>query len=171
MSIEPTPAFGLGSLAQSARNKHPRQARRVLIAVGILTVLVQTGMYFVEANTIRDEIRKVRPDLAADPAGMAEAEETVGRILLLVHGGAVGLGVVFILLGVFVERAPVAITATALVLFIGREVIFALIDPTNLARGWLIKIIFIVRLVKARQAAVAAQQEKASAATAPEFGA
>jgi hypothetical protein len=53
----------------------------------------------------------------------------------------------------------------------GRGVIFALVDPTNLARSWLIKIIFIVCLVKALQAAVAAQQEKAAAATAPKFGA
>ena len=68
-----------------------------------------------------------------DPAEVRDAEETATRVLLLIHGAAIALGVVFVVLGIFVERAPVPITAIALVLFIGREIVFALFDPTNLA--------------------------------------
>lgn len=169
------PLPGLGSLAQSARQKHFRRARTVLIVVGILMVLGHAAMCAIELPTVKDEIqnhlRKSNPGVVFDPAVLQEAEETARRLLLLIHGGGVALGIAFIVLGIFVERAPVPITAIALVLFIGREIVFALIDPVNLASGWLIKIIFLVALVKALQAAIASQSEARSADLATETGA
>src|SRR5262245_49467630 len=128
MSDAPNEPSGLGSLAQSARGKHLKQARGILIAIGILMVLGQTAMYFVETAQVKGEIQKeiraAGPDVVIDQADVREAEETVRRALLLVHGGAIALGVVFVILGIFVERSPVALTALGLVLYLGKEAVF-----------------------------------------------
>jgi hypothetical protein len=158
---------GLGSLAQSAREKHLRTARRILIAIGVLMVLGQAAMYFLETSQIDAEIQKeirqqgLQGQVTAEE--IQEFKQESQRVLLVVHAAAMLLGAVFIVLGVLVEKSPVAITATALALFLGREVIFAVIDATNLYRGIILKVIVIVVLVKALQAATAYQREQAAA--------
>jgi hypothetical protein len=155
----------LGSLAQEARNKHLKQARTTLLVVGILIIIAHIAMYFIEMNQLPAEIQKVNP--GATPAQIKQMEALAQPILLLIYGGVIAVGGAFILLSFFVLKYPVPITATALALFIGLQVVAALIDPKNLASGWLIKIIVIVALVKALQAGIASQKEARAAD--PEF--
>lgn len=148
----------LGSLAQAARNKHLRQARNTLLFVGILWTIVQGIFFFVESSQLHHQIqREVGRGGPVDAAQVQEAEETAQRFLMLFHGGAISVAIVFIVLAFFVEKYPVV---TALALFVGVQVIFALADPTNLLRGWLVKIIVVVALIKALQAGLAAQKEQ-----------
>ena len=69
-------------------------------------------------------------------------------------------GVVFVLLGFFVHRAPVAMTATGLILYIADYAIGAVLDPTYLVRGIIVKIVIVVCLVKALNAAIACERER-----------
>src|SRR5947209_1741235 len=76
---------GLGSLAQSARHKHIRQARRILIGVGIIIALFQTGMYFKESSDLKNEERTA---VARNPDAREEIQAEVAvfdRQLFLFH--------------------------------------------------------------------------------------
>jgi hypothetical protein len=151
----------LGSLAQEARNKHLRQARNTLLGVGILWAVVQVIFFFVEMG----EVQKAGPQV--DP--------TVGTaIVVLFHGVAVAVALFLIVCALFVERYPVPITVTALVVFVVVQGGFALLDaafdPANLLRGIILKIIVIVVLVRALRAGLAAQREQREAEAAAEYG-
>jgi hypothetical protein len=135
----------LGSLAQTARNKHLKQARYTLLVVGILMVAIQAVMYFVELEQV-----KKFPGIDQD---------TAQQFLLIFHGGAIAVGLIFVFLSFFVEQYPVPITVVALAIFLVEQAVFIAIDWENAYRGLVIKIIVIVALVKALQAGIAAQKE------------
>ncbi len=141
----------LGSLAQSARNKHLKQARNTLLVVGILMTVIQAVMYFVELG----QIEKAGAGVNLDEARM---------ILMLFHGGAIAIGILFIVLSFFVEKYPVAITVVALTVFVAEQIVFIVVDVENIYRGIILKIIVVVALVKALQAGLAAQKDAQSAA-------
>ena len=156
----------LGSLAQKARAKHIKSARTSLFAIGILTILVNGGLAafaneYVESQfqkEIQEETRK-QPGIEFDPARLAELKsEAVLRVQFL-SGVGVLLGTVFVIFGFVVKKAPVAITASALAIYIGLQAILAAFDPTTLLQGWWLKLIFIFALVKGLQAAIAYQKE------------
>ena len=125
--------------------------------------LVQTGMYFFERGSIRDELNKLvqrqAPGARLSPAQMNDLEASAQRLLLLFHGGTIAVGLAFVVMGFFVEKYPVPITALALITFIGLNVIFAVVDVHNIYRGWILKLIFIIALSKALSAGIAAQKE------------
>jgi uncharacterized membrane protein (UPF0136 family) len=148
----------LGSLAQSARNKHLKQAGKTLLIVGILMAIVQVGMFFIDRGQVQQ-------------AGNQVDQEIAQLFLIAFHGSAILLALAFVVLSFFVERYPVPITVTALGLFLGLQVIFAVINPLNIVSGILVKIIVIVALVKALQAGIAAQREAREAEAAAEYGA
>jgi hypothetical protein len=77
--------------------------------------------------------------------------------------GVMGVSVVFIILGILVPKAPVACTVTGLVLFIALNAVAALADPVNLVRGIILKVIFLICLIKAVQAAQAYEREAKAA--------
>ena len=137
----------LGSLAQSARGKQLKSARNTLIAVGVLTALLNFGV-------------------AAAAGSIAQGNAEVQQMIMLSGIGFGLLGVVFIVLGVMVNTYPVPCTMLGLVLYIGANAVSALIDPTTIAQGIIIKGIIIVGLVKSLRAAQAYQQETNAAAAA-----
>jgi hypothetical protein len=153
----------LGSLAQSARTTSLKQARIILIVIGVLTVLMNLFLFLnVEReakNAIAAEKQKLGPGMEFDEAKVKEAEVTVVRVGRLIYGGTLLLGVVFIALGIGVYKAPVACTVTGLVLYLAGNAAFAVLEPMSLLRGALFKIIFLICLVKAVQAALAYERE------------
>jgi hypothetical protein len=173
MSSAPNEPSGLGSLAQSARGKHLNQARGILIVIGVITILFN-GVFglFLAPDIVRKEIQaeisKAGPRAVIDQAKVKEIEESEIRATQLIAGGTAFLGFVFIVLGLLVRQYPVPATALGLVLYVGSYVIFALLDPQNIYRGIIIKIIIIVLLVKSLQAAIAYQKEQQAAQAAPE---
>jgi hypothetical protein len=160
---------GLGSLAQSARTKHLKQARGILLTIGVLTLLFNVILFFAAESIVRGqiqaEVRKAGPGKQFDQARLREFEETVIRENKVVAALTSVLGVVFIVLGLTVKQFPVPATAIGLVLYIGASVAFAVYDPESLGGlAIVIKIAFIVALVKSLQAAIAYQKEAAAAA-------
>jgi hypothetical protein len=157
----------LGSLAQSARQTSLKQARGILIVIGLLT-LVLNGIFFANAeNEVRQVIdaekAKLGPGMVVDPAKAKEAEQKLLQMCRLVYGGTAFLGLVFVVLGIAVYKAPVACTVTGLVLYVAGNAVFAAIEPLLLIQGIIVKIIIVVALVKAVQAALAYEREARAA--------
>jgi hypothetical protein len=151
----------LGSLAQAARHKHLKQARNTLLTVGVLIIIFQTVFFFVEMGKIQEEVRKVGPPgNPADAANLKNWEATNQAFLILFHGSAVTLGIIFVVLAFLVEAYPVPTTAVALGLFLTLQIAFMVANPLNIVSGWWIKIVVVVALVKALQAGIAAQNER-----------
>ena len=154
----------LGSLADSARSKAVKTARTTLIAVGVLTIVVNGFLAamaepMVEA-AFQKEINQLRQQgMDVDQNAVQNLKEEAVTSTRLTAVGFAGMGVVFLILGAFVQRSPVVCTALGLVLYIAGAGITAMIDPSTIAKGAIIKIIIIVALVKALQAGLAAQRE------------
>jgi hypothetical protein len=89
-------------------------------------------------------------------------------VVQLIQAVPVGLGVIFIILGVMVKSYPVPMTITGLVLYVLANAIFGLLDPAMLLQGVIIKIIVVVALIKAVQAALAYQREMSAPLYEPE---
>jgi hypothetical protein len=159
-------ASGLGSLAQSARTTHLTQARRVLIGAGILIVVVNGALAFFARDLVLSQLQnEVQRQGVRNPnqAHLREFEDQLVAGQRIISGAMVAMGCLFVVFGFLIRRHPVLITVTSLVIFIGMIAILAAIDPTTLIQGWLLKIIVIVALVKALQAALAAQKDQAAA--------
>jgi hypothetical protein len=80
------------------------------------------------------------------------------------------IGIVFIVCGALVYTYPVPATITSLVLYVGAAAVYAVIDPSTLARGWIIKLLIVIGLFKAVQAALAYESERKQSAEQPLLG-
>jgi hypothetical protein len=157
----------LSSLAQTARMKHIKSAKTVLFIVGILTMGLSAVMFAIAEQTVQSqidqELRGLGPGFIVDQQKMAELKiDAVAKTRL---GAGIGFveGLVFLLLGVFVQKAPVAMTATGLILYVADYAIGGAFDPTYLVKGIIVKIIIVVCLVKALKAAIAYERERKNA--------
>lgn len=154
---------GLGSLAQAARLKQLNTARWLLIVVGILTIGVNAFLLFNIRAEVRkgidDEIRKMG-NVVVDPNERRQVEDQAIAIASPMCGVAIALGILFVVFGLLVKSFPVPITITSLVVYIVVIVGFAILEPESLRRGFILRIIVIVALAKAIQAAIAYQRER-----------
>jgi multidrug efflux pump subunit AcrB len=150
----------LGSLAQSARLKELNTARYILFFVGVVTIAINAYQFSNAEDevdqVIQAEMAQQGPGMEVDPAAR---DQFIG-IVKMIYGGAVALGVVFLVLGAVIKKYPVPATVLGLVLYLAGTGVFAFLDPASLARGAILKIIFIVALVKAVQTAFAYRREQ-----------
>lgn len=135
----------LGSLAQGARKKHLDTARNYLLLVVVLQIAGAALLYFALSQ------------VQIPPEAMPQ--------VYLAYAVVIGAGVAFLILALLVHKFPLPATIIALVLFITLHAIDAVADPSALARGWLVKILVIVALVKAIQAAAAYEKERKASMT------
>ncbi len=153
----------LGSLTQSARSKHLKQIRGILLAIGVLTMIVN-GILFAMApeeakQAVEQEIRK-QGVVGVNAAERQRAEEKLIQIIRLIYGGLIGVGALYVVFGLIVHQYPVAITVTALVIYVGVQIVFAAINFLFLLQGILIKAIIVVALIKGIQTAIVYQKER-----------
>jgi hypothetical protein len=165
-------AGGLGSLAQSARNSQLRSARIILVAIGVLTILLNLVFALLAEKVVDRQFKKELTELRAqglDIDATALAELRAGAIRSVRLSGAlfVSVGVVFLVLAALVYKYPVPVTVTGLLLYLGCIAVTAAVDPSTLAKGWLVRILFIVGLAKSVQAAVASEKELREVALEP----
>lgn len=159
---------GLGSLAQAARAKELRSARIIFILIGVLT-LIGNGIALATLDTQVDIAIKAEmksQDLSesdVDPQDLAAARQSIKRVAYLIIGGAILLGIAYFVLAGLVSRYPIPVTVTGLVIYLASAAIFAVIDPTTLVQGIIVKIIIIIGLIKAVSAAVAYQKSLSAA--------
>ena len=154
---------GLGNLAQSARGKELKSARVIMFIVGVLTVAVNMFVFSSAEGAVQKEIDQPGPGFEIDPVEMAELKEQAVGATKLISGGGLLLGIIFVACGALVYRYPVPATITALALYLASLAIFGMMDPTQLAKGLIIKFFIVAGLFKAVQAAIAYQKELAAA--------
>jgi hypothetical protein len=144
---------GLGSLAQASRGQQLKSARTTLIAIGVLSVVVNLIMMAL----LPDQVKKA---LEENGQGQNQQALTIATgVAMAIQGCFLALGVVFIICGILVNRFPVVCTVSSLVLYVLAALATAALDPSTLAQGIVIKIIIVVALFKAVQAAFAYQKE------------
>jgi hypothetical protein len=147
----------LGSLAQAARGNELKQARWILIVIGLLTLAVNGAFLY----NLPNEIQQVIQQNQVPPADVEAFRQAVTSEGYLVYGLPALMGVLFVLFGVIIYRFPVFITVTSLVLYVLATAAFANLDPQTLARGLIIKIFIIFGLFRAVGAARAYQSHTA----------
>jgi hypothetical protein len=163
-----TASAGLGNLAQSARGKELKNARVIMLFVGILTLAVN-GFFFVSAEgnvqaEIDKEIRKLPAGFVADPVKVAQVKSEAVRATRAIAAGGAFLGILFLICASLVQTYPVPVTITSLCLYLGGNAVFGMMDPSTLASGIIIKVAIVFGLFKAVQAALAYQKEQAAVA-------
>src|SRR5262249_36473139 len=117
-------------------------------------------------SEIDKELKKLGPTFVVDQVKLAALKGQAVRATRLINGGGVLLGVLFIGCGVLVQKHPVPMTITALALYRGGHAIFGFISPGSLAAGLFMKIIIVIGLFRAVQAAIAYQKELGTVAEA-----
>jgi len=108
-------------------------AKRCLFAVGILQLLAGAAFY----------------------AGFRFAEEeSVKQELLIMLTGVGLIGILYIVLGLWAKRSPLPASIVGLVLYVSLLVFDGISDPAAIARGWIMKIIVLMVLVKGIKAGI-----------------
>ena len=161
----------LGKLAQSARGGELKKAAIILFVIAGLSML----QGFMEYSTVEAQVDAViakelqgNPGAVVDPAVRLQ----IINIAKMVASAFFVLGGIYIVLGLMIRKFPVPISILSLTLYLGVMAILALLNPLTLVQGWIIKIIAIVGLSKAIQAAFAYKREMAMerASMKPRFG-
>jgi hypothetical protein len=153
----------LGSLAQKARGKQLNQARWILIVLGCLYIIVNGVQMGMLRDAIRNEIQKQirqNPGAIINQAAVQEFEDQAYQIGMIIGAIAILVGVAFVVFGIIIKMYPVAVTITSLVLYLITIVGAALLNPQTLIAGIIIKVIIVVCLIKAIQAALAYEKEE-----------
>jgi hypothetical protein len=106
-----------------------------------------------------EQLQKQQQNVVVDQAARDQA--IMGA--RLGAGLVLGLGAVYIVLGLIVQKAPVPITIAGLSIYLGTIAIGALLDPKSLLAGGVIgiaiRIAIVLALIRAVRAAFAYQRE------------
>jgi hypothetical protein len=163
----PSLASGTSSLAQSARRKQLNVARGIMFGVGILTIVVNLAQLAMVDNEIDKQLdqeaaKLVQQGRMIDQVKFAEIKQAAKRVGHLIMYGVIGLGALYIVFGLLIWKFPVPITIIALTIYVGSAVVFAALSneplEETLLKGIIVKVIIVVALVKAVQAAIAYQK-------------
>jgi hypothetical protein len=168
---------GMRNLAQEARKQQLKKARWILIAVGVLQLIVGLFFVFNARAMVKSQFEKELAPMKAqgatvDEQKLQELEDSATKATQLLNLGGILGGIGFIFLGLLVYRFPVACTVTGLLLYIGLFAGFAFVsfmgdgDGSVFVRGWLFRLLIIIALYKAIQAALAYEKEKKAAESA-----
>lgn len=152
----------LGSLAQAAREKQLNKAKWWLIIVGILSLLGSLVVFAAETSQLEREIGRAQVGLT--PAEAQQQRTVIYAVVYTILIGQLLVCVAFIVCGALMKRYPVVMSVTAMTLFVLQQIVAAVLDPLNIVRGFIIKIILIFVLINAIKAAFAYQREKQLAA-------
>jgi len=153
------------------RGKQLKTSRWILFGLGILITIASLIFLLMVETIIRAENDKQLQQMGKRRADLPPAvrqqfnDELASEIreLQLRAGALMAVGVIFIGFGIFVYRLPVPITISALIVYLALLAIGTAYDPASLAKGWLVKILIVVGLAKAIQAAIAYENERRKA--------
>jgi hypothetical protein len=147
----------LQSLAQAARTNHLKQIRGTLLTIGILTVILN----LIDLISFAGHGRAGFGNQAGAPNALGVADYV---IVFTFDGGAILVGLLFILFGVLVRHFPVPITIASLVVYVLMSIvcvpilIFALGVTSIFAIVF--RIVFIIALARAVHTAIIYQREQ-----------
>jgi uncharacterized membrane protein YwzB len=157
----PPESTHLSPAKQALRTKELKSARIILIVVGVIQLLFAVyALYNIRSEfdkAVAAEVRSQGPGYVVDPELADAAFEENKATMYAANSVPLALGLVFLILSVFVYRYPVGVTLTGLILFILAHVGDAIVDPSQLFKGIILKVIFISILWKAYQSARSAK--------------
>ena len=146
---------------QAIYTKELKSARTILIVVGVIQLIfgifymTQVRETFDEAAAA--EAKAMGPGFTVDPALLEQAWEDSKGMMFAATAVPLLLGGFFFVMAALVYRRPVGITLASLIVYVLAHVADAVVDPTTIVKGILIKIIFVAILWKAYQSAKAAK--------------
>jgi hypothetical protein len=150
----------LGSLAQKARGKELNQARGILLVIGMLTLLCNAADLVTFQRNIAQAGGRIPPGIVALVYGF--------------DGAFILMGLLFVIFGIIIHRFPVPVTIISLVLYIlGTVVTLGILAVSNqgmqagMTVGLVVRVLIIIALVKAVQAALAYERERRDGADLP----
>src|SRR5688572_26445549 len=130
-----------------------RSGRTTILVVAILTMIGSVAVYFIGKAALDKAMREVdsvRHQEGIDKEAVAEADaqnKKAERIIALVAGLNLVLGIVYLALWFWAKAKPLPATLAALILFVTVWVASAAIDPAELIRGILLKGIILAFLI------------------------
>jgi hypothetical protein len=134
----------LGSLAQSARNKHIKTARGVLLTLGVVLLLFFGALLAVVSN---------------NPGNLDPQQLQASQIVLSI---LMGEAVVYIILGLLTRKYPVPATILGLTLFTADSAFWLAHGTMMIGPLW--SLLIFVALIKAVQSAIAYRKESRASA-------
>ncbi len=167
-TVGPARVQPLTPVQRAREQKHMnqiKQCRGLLVFVGVLTIALNGWQFYnspVEAQqAVQAELAKVnlQPGQFVIPEKRLELEKFVLFFCRVVYGSLLAVGVAEILLAMIVTKYPVPATITAMTLYVLANVVILFLNPQAIASGAIFKIIILVSLGKAIQAAFAYQRE------------
>lgn len=150
-----TPSAPVGYVPSRAPQlKELKNARWTLIILGI----IYCGVILFQWNSAQKEIDAADASLKAQGSSLEEAlaenpeaasQVRLGKILV---GVGCSVAVAFVVLGFLVYRFPVGAPLTGLILYGLDQISGAVMDPSSIAKGVIIKIIIVACLIRAVKA-------------------
>lgn len=138
----PKPQFGpVGGIEIDPESKKKLNgARWAMIIIGALMVIANIFLFM----NAKEEVRQLAVEELRN--GFVVDQQAALQMVEIIYGTQMGLGCVFVLLGVLVMRFPLLCTSTGLTIYIGSIAIFGVMDPTTLLKGMIFKVLIIVVL-------------------------
>jgi len=182
------PAFGhhdddapplpkLKSLAQNAREKELKVARIILLILGALMVVIHLFLFIRTPIEVAEEINKQVAPLGGryspnvDQAALKQIEQFALLFGYGIYAGGAIVGLALVVCGLLIKKFPLVTSILSLSLYLAFQLIITAINPPFLIQGIIVKIIIVVVLIKAIQAAAAYERERnAEAELRPEPG-
>lgn len=143
---------------QSIRGKI-KSGRTTIMVCAVLFTLGTGIIYVINTSAIAAEERKILPykgNPEFDQAAVRNAEDQLdaarGQALALTAGNGF-MALTCYVLWWWAKSRPLPATLGALILFLAVQLLNAAFDPATLIQGWLVKIIILIYLAKAVDAA------------------
>ncbi len=115
-------------------------AQGTLIFVGILTIALNSFLYFNSENEVQQVMNS---------GDVAMSQEALLRFVRIFYGSFIAVGVVLMMLGALIYQFPLFCPLAGLIIYILAMIISAVIDPFSLVKGVIIKVLVVIALVKA----------------------
>ena len=155
------------SITQKLYLDQLRIVRVTLFVIGAIALVVN-WYRFANVPTevsaiIQSEIRELGPDVVVEQEEIEPWKEGAIYQGRLIFGISACLGLGFILLGIFIYRAPVLVTLAGLFFFLSLHGIYAVMDSTSLGHSVVFKLVVFILLARGAYVAFAYQRQNAAA--------
>lgn len=161
---------GRPRLASELRAKDLRNAGRWILGLAILFVVAGTWLGFKTRSDGQQGLANLSGRDAAEVVEVLGKSMTIAELRETIEVEMVTsflinylLAAVFIGLYFWARKAPLPATITALCIYLAVQVLNAIVDPTTLIQGILIKVLCVLGLLAGIRAALASRQGDAAA--------
>lgn len=170
---DPPPALTPNLYAELPREDAVGKARKWLMIIAVMTLVIGGVMFAIQSGEVEKTIQELeqqtagmsiedRDALMREHTGMTyqqvlDHDRGMVKLLLFVN---VGLAAFYLGMWFWAKRNVLAASVIALLMFVSVTAVNGVIEPSTLYKGLVIKIFFVLALVKAIQLALAERAAK-----------